>query len=83
MTAEERLEMDYKVGDEIVILRAEGYVMGSSKIPLRDPHPEHIGKIGRITIVGEGISPHILLNDGTELDGYDCWWRKLASNLNT
>ena len=70
--------MDCKIGDEIVTLRAEGYVLGSTKIPLRDPHPEHIGKVGRITAMGGGLSPRILLNDGTELDGCECWWRKLA-----
>jgi len=72
--------MDYKVGDEVVIVRAEGYVLGSTKIPLKDPHPEHTGKVGRITRIGEDISPHIVLTDGTELDGCECWWRKLADS---
>ena len=72
--------MKYKVGDEVVILRAEGYVLGSTRIPLRDPHPEHIGKVGRITAMSEDSPPHIILSDGTELDGSECWWRKLAGD---
>ena len=70
--------MKYKVGDEVVILRAEGYVLGSTKIPLKDYYPEHIGKVGRITRLEESMSPHIVIIDGTELDGCECWWRKLA-----
>ena len=69
--------MDYKVYDRVVILRAEGYKMGSSKIPLKDPHPEHIGKKGIIAELDDGM-PHIILDDGTELDGCECWWAKLA-----
>ena len=75
-----RNRVEDKIGDEVVILRAEGYMLGSTKIPLRDPHPEHIGKIGRITALKEGESPHIVLDDGTELDGCECWWRKLQDS---
>jgi len=69
--------MNYQIGDEVVIMKAEGYVLGSTRIPLKDPHPEHLGKVGRITRLEEGLSPHIVLTDGTELDGCECWWRKL------
>lgn len=68
--------MEYKIGDLVVIVKAEGYAMGSTKIPLKDPHPEHLGKVGRISSVNNGI--HIVLDDGTELDGCECWWRKLS-----
>lgn len=70
------MEKSYIVGDRVIILRAEGYVMGSSKIPLKDPHPEHIGKTGELIGIEDGIK--ILLNDGTKLDGSECWWAKLA-----
>ncbi len=72
MTAEE-----LKIGDEVVILRAKGYVLGSTGIPLKDPHPEHLGKVGIITSIDNGV-PRIILYDGVVLEGCDCWWRKLA-----
>ena len=62
-----------KVGDKVVIVKAEGCTIG--KLPLRDPHPEHIGKCGTIIKIEDGM-PHIKLDDGTELEGYECWWTK-------
>ncbi len=76
MTAVEKLK-EYRIGDEVVITRAKGYVLGSTGIPLKDPHPEHLGKIGRITAIDDGM-PHITLDEGVVLEGCDCWWRKLA-----
>ena len=70
--------MDYKVGDSVVIVKAEGYTMGSTRIPLKDPYPEHLGKVGVIQSLDDTM-PHIVLEDGTELDGCECWWRKLAN----
>ena len=67
--------MDYSTGDRVVIVRAEGHSIGSTRIPLKDPYPKHIGKVGEIT----SIEPvEILLEDGTKLAGCECWWRKLA-----
>lgn len=67
--------LTYVVGDRVVIVRAEGsYFKG---IPMRDPHPEHIGKKGIIVELDDGM-PTIRLDDGTILRGYECWWAKLA-----
>jgi len=68
--------MDFKVGDKVIIVKAEGQTIGRDKIPLRDPHPEHIGKGGVITAVdSEDGMPHIRLDNGTELLGCECWWQ--------
>lgn len=67
--------MDYKVGDRVVIVKAEGHTIGRAKIPLKDPHPEHIGKLGSITTIdSDDNMPHIRLDDGTVLLGCECWW---------
>lgn len=72
--------MKFKVGDRIKIVKAEGHTIGKGKIPLRDPHPEHIGKSGTIVAIdGEDGMPYIRLDDGTKLEGGDCWWRYLQS----
>ena len=68
--------LKYKVGDRVIIVKAEGTTIGKMKIPLRDPHPEHIGKSGTIVAIDEEDGmPHIKLDDGTELEGGDCWWQ--------
>jgi hypothetical protein len=43
----------------------------------RNPHPEHIGKVGVITSLRkiEGhLSPVITLTDGSVVGGWECWW---------
>jgi hypothetical protein len=53
--------------------------------PLRQPHQEHIGKLGTITGTdrigsadgGPWITPVITLDDGTVLYGFDCWWEPI------
>ena len=68
--------MKYRVGDRVMIIKAEGYTIGKDKLPLRDPHPEHIGKSGTIIAIdNEDNMPHIKLDDGTKLLGCDCWWQ--------
>ena len=69
--------MKYEVGTRVVIVKAEGHAIGRSKLPLKDPHPEHIGKSGTITAIDDDRMPHITLDDGTELEGCDCWWSKV------
>ena len=67
----------YKVGDRVIVVKAEGHTIGEDKIPLADPHPEHIGKIGTITAIdSDDDMPHITLDDGIELLGCECWWEK-------
>ena len=69
--------MDFKVGDRVIIVKAEGSVIGKAKLPLRDPYPEYIGKRGNITAIdGEDGMPCITLDNGTILFGYECWWQK-------
>ncbi|MEE9569299.1 MAG: hypothetical protein V3W37_07935 [Candidatus Binatia bacterium] len=54
---------------------------GSEGVALRDPHPEHIGKEGRIVAWAEGASPLIRLDDGTELWGSECWWEPIKADI--
>ena len=52
---------------------------------MKQPHPEHEGKEGNIT--GERnfmpakfppfFIPIITLDDGTILEGCDCWWERV------
>lgn len=74
-------EMKYKVGDRVVIVKAEGTQFGDTGITCKDPTPEHTGKCGKIIQAGDiekGIELLIELEDGTILKGSDCWWKKLA-----
>lgn len=71
--------MKFKVGDRIIIVKAEGTTLGKAKLPLRDPHPEHIGKSGTITAIdGDDGMPHIKLDDGVEILGCECWWQPVT-----
>ena len=68
--------MEIKVGTRVQIVKAEGLGL---KLPLRDPHPEHIGKKGVIAGVDESDGmPKIQLDDGTTLFGYECWWEPIV-----
>lgn len=70
--------MKYKVGDRVEIVKAEGMTIGNAKLPLKDPHPEHIGKRGIIFKIDKDDNmPHIELDNGVKLLGCDCWWRKV------
>lgn len=60
------------VGKRVVIVRAEG-IPFSGSITMRDPHPEHVGKLGRVIAEGD-LSVQIRLDDGTLLYGSQCWW---------
>jgi hypothetical protein len=71
---------DWKVGQLVRISRVTP--------PMRQPHPEHEGKIGYITAT-EAVSmggddtfdvPVITLEDGVVLKGYDCWWEPVKAN---
>ena len=69
--------METRVGMRVRIAQAEGRTMAG--IPLRDPHPEHIAKLGTIIaeeeLTGWGFGiPVIKLDDGTVLRGSECWW---------
>lgn len=68
--------LDYKVGDRIVIVKAEGRTIGRLNISLRDPHPELVDCEGTIIAVDKGDGmPHIHLDNGIELAGCECWWK--------
>ncbi len=66
---------DWNIGDRVRIPAVEH--------PMRQPHPEHEGKLGTIT-GDESITddngrhmlyvPVITLDDGAVLRGYECWW---------
>jgi len=54
---------------------------------MRQPHPEHEGKEGTITGEKDILAwstklkpffvPIITLDDGTVLEGSECWWEKI------
>lgn len=69
--------MEYRVGDRIIIVKAEGKTIGELNIPLKDPHPELIDCEGTIVSIDEDDAmPRIRLDSGIELEGCECWWQK-------
>lgn len=72
VTVEQERQAGGHVGKRVVIVRAEGMPFSGS-ITMRDPHPEHVGKLGRVIAEGD-LSVQIRLDDGTLLYGSQCWW---------
>lgn len=73
--------MTYRVGNRVVIVGVAGQSFKGTDIICRDPTPEHIGKCGKITQMGDlekDIELLIELEDGTIIKGSECWWKRLA-----
>ncbi len=72
--------MIFSIGDRVRIVKAEGTLLddGDHVYTRADPHPEHVEKLGTIIAIrktgGLKGSPKILLDDGTIIWGYECWW---------
>ena len=83
MTIVKLSRMSYPRGLRVEIVQAAGETLadlypGARPVPLRDPTPQHVGKLGTVVgaLTGIGI-PIIELDDGILITGGDCWWRKL------
>jgi hypothetical protein len=71
----------HKVGQAVRIV--DGALAGAG---LKNPHPEHIGKLGiisKITRVQGTLTPIITLEDGTEVGGWECWWEPTKEKFGT
>jgi hypothetical protein len=73
---------DWKIGQRVRIPEVS--------TPLRQPHPNHEGKLGTITgsepVRLEDMKfdvPVITLDDGTILKGYECWWEPVKDKGTT
>ena len=57
------------------IIDPEGLFMGPNPLKAPEASKPHIGKKGTASYKGKGKGRvRIVLDDGTELDGLDCWW---------
>lgn len=62
----------YPVSTRIVILNVDGMIYHGLLIRT-GPHPEYVGKHGALVSWEDGV-PLLRLDDGSQLEGCECWW---------